>query len=149
MGVAECEAAHVPKTHFCDGHVALLQCEMFSLAEARRELIKYQSTAGMEQHLRGFMEITALQVLAHFLTELKINAKTARTLFSSYNSFLTLLDNETKREHLKQLHLDKIGTDRVYAEVRTFTRNFQDALTALFFRDHKQLRALTIFFGVF
>jgi len=93
--------------------------------------------------------MTALQVLAVFLMELKINPNIARQLFGAYNSFLTLLNSQAKREHLKNLHPDKIGTDPVYAEVRQFTRDFQDALTALFFGDNKQLRELTIFFGVF
>lgn len=137
------------KLIFATGMLRCFSCELFSPPEARRELIKHQSTAAMEQHLRGFMEMTALQVLALFLLELKINPRIARTLFSAYNSFLTLLDNQTKREHLKNLHPDKIGSDPVYADVRTFTRNFQDALTALFFGDNKQLRDLTIFFGVF
>jgi predicted nucleotidyltransferase len=137
------------KLIFATGMLRCFSCELLSPPAARRELIEHKSTAGMEQHLRGFMEITSLQVLALFLTELKINPKIARTLFSSYNSFLALLDNRAKREHLKNLHPDKIGSDSVYAEVRTFTRNFQDALTALFFHDNKQLRDLTIFFGVF
>ena len=137
------------KLIFATGMLCCFSCELLSPPEARRELIEHQSTAAMEQHLRGFMEMTALQVLAVFLTELKINPKTALILFSAYDAFLALLDNQTKREHLKNLHPDKIGSDPVYAEVRTFSRNFQDALTALFFGDNKQLRELTIFFGVF
>lgn len=137
------------KLIFATGMLRCFSCELLSSVAARRELIEHQSTAGMEQHLRGFMEIPSLQVLAVLLTELKINPKIARTLFSSYNSFLALLDNRAKREHLKNLHPDKIGSDPVYAEVRTFSRSFQDALTALFFHDNKKLRELTIFFGVF
>jgi hypothetical protein len=90
-----------------------------------------------------------LEILATFLIDLKINSKTALKLFSSYNSFLKLLNDPSKRDHLKNLRPDDIPGDAVFKEVRRYSHDFQDGLTALFFYDHKKLRDLTIFYGVF
>jgi hypothetical protein len=101
------------------------------------------------EHLRDFMNQTPLEILAVFLLKLKIKPETIIKLFSSYNSFLVLLNDPEKREHLKQLRPDGSRGDSVFEEVRTFGHEFQDGLTALFFTENKKLRELTTFYGVF
>jgi hypothetical protein len=122
---------------------------MLSSPEARRELQDHNSTVAMEEHLRAFVKLTPLEILSTFLLELKIRKRTSDKLFSSYNSFLALLDDSKKREHLKKLRPDDVRGDPVFREVRKYSRDFQDGLTALFFDDHKKLRDLTIFYGLF
>ena len=124
-------------------------CEMLSSSEARRDLVKRNSTIAMEEHLRTFIKSTPLEILATFLVELKIRPKTSLKLFSAYNSFLDLLNDSNKRDHLKKLRPDDIPGDAVFKEVRRYSHDFQDGLTSLFFNDHKKLRDLTIFYGVF
>ena len=91
---------------------------------------------------------TPLEILATFLPDLKIKQETAVKLFSSYNAFLGLPDDE-KRERLKKLSLEEVPTDAVFGEVRRISRVLQEGLTALFFHDNEKLRDLTIFYGVF
>ena len=137
------------KLIFSAGMLSCFSCEMFCSPEARKELVDRHSTVAMEEHLRDFVKKTPLEILAIFLLELKIKPKTAMKLFSSYNAFLALLNDARKREHLESLPPDAIHSDPVYGEVRHFSREFQDGLTALFFHDNKHLRKLTIFYGVF
>src|SRR6266568_4169640 len=113
------------------------------------DFVDKHSTVPMEEHLRNFIRNTPLEILATFVLELKIRPKTTMKLFSSYNSFLALLNNEGKRNHLKKLRPEDIRSDKVFNEVRKFGRDFQDGLTALFFQDNEQLRRLTIFYGMF
>lgn len=137
------------KLIFSSGMLTCFSCEILSSRKARIELIDQHSTARMEEHLRNFIKYTPLQILATFLLELRIRQRTVVKLFSSYNAFLALLNNEEKRNHLKNLRPQDIRSDRVFNEVRVFARHFQDGLTALFFQDSEHLRKLTIFYGVF
>ena len=137
------------KLIFATGMLSCFSCELLCSPEARRELVKEHSTVRMEEHLRNFIKKTPLEILATFLLELKIKRSTARSLFSAYNSFLALLNDSAKRNHLKNLRQDNISGDKVFEEVRVFSREFQRGLTDLFFNDNKKLRDLTIFYGVF
>jgi len=137
------------KLIFATGMLTCFSCELLCSPEARNELLKRHSTVMMEEHLRTFIKKTPLEILATFLLELDIKRSTARKLFSSYNAFLSLLDDSKKREHLKNLHPDDIPGDIVFKEVREYGQEFQEGLTALFFNDNKKLRDLTIFYGVF
>lgn len=138
------------KLIFAAGLLACFSCEMLSSPEARKELGGADhSTVGMEEHLRGFMSTTPLQILATFLLDLNISRKTVFKLFSSYDQYLALMSNPEKKGHLKKLKPYEIPGDRVFEEVRRFSHEFQEGLTALFFRDNEKLRKLTIFYGVF
>jgi predicted nucleotidyltransferase len=137
------------KLIFATGMLSCFSCELLCSPEARRELVKHHSTVAMEEFLRDFVKKTPLEILATFLLELNIKRSTARKLFSAYNAFLALLNDSKKRDHLKSLHYDDVSGDIAFKEVRGFSREFQEGLTALFFNDNKRLRDLTIFYGVF
>ena len=137
------------KLIFATGMLSCFSCELLCSSEARTELIKHNSTVAMEEHLRSFIKLTPLEILATVLLELKIRKKTADKLFSAYNAFLSMLDVPKNRKHLKALHPDDVPSSAIFAEVRKFSREFQAGLTDLFFNDHEKLRELTIFYGVF
>lgn len=137
------------KLIFATGMLSCFSCQMLCDQVARRELVKHNSTVAMEEHLRAFIKRTPLEILATFLVRLKIKPKTALKLFSSYDSFLKVLDDSKKRDHLKNLRPDDVPGDAIFQEVRRYSHDFQEGLTALFFNDNKELRDLTIFYGVF
>jgi hypothetical protein len=137
------------KLLFSAGMLSCFSCEIFCSSRARRELMDRHSTVAMEEHLRTFIKKTPLEILALFSLELKIKPKTVIKLFSSYNAFLKLLNNSKKRQHLKNLRPPEFGSDLVFGQVQRFSREFQEGLTALFFRDNKRLQNLTDFYGVF
>jgi len=136
------------KLIFATGMLTCFSCQLLN-PKAREEVIRQKATPAMEEHLMNFMRNKPLEILAIFLLELKIGKKTAISLFSSYDSFLALLNDLEKRDHLKNLPQDEISTDSVFDEVRTLAREFERGLTALFFHDHEQLQKLTISYGVF
>jgi predicted nucleotidyltransferase len=137
------------KLIFATGMLSCFSCELLCSPDARKELVRHNSTVAMEEHLRDFIKLTPLGILATFLLELKIRKKTADRLLSSYNAFLAMLDNPTKRAQLKALHHDDVPGSAVFDEVRKYSRDFQTGLTDLFFNDNEKLRDLTIFYGVF
>jgi predicted nucleotidyltransferase len=137
------------KLIFASGMLSCFSCELLCSSDARRQLLKEHSTVAMEEHLRNFIKKTPLEILATFLLELHIKRSTARKLFSAYNAFLAILNNPKKREHLKNLHYNQIPGDKIFNEVRRCGQQFQEGLTSLFFEDNKNLRDLTIFYGVF
>lgn len=138
------------KLIFATGLLSCFSCDMLASRAARQQLVGPEhSTIGMEEHLRSFMSQTPLEILATILSELRIRRKTATTLLSAYNEFLELLSDTRKRNHLKQLMPDNVRGDRVFGEVRKFSHQFQEGLTALFFQDNERLRELTTFYGVF
>jgi hypothetical protein len=137
------------KLIFAAGLLSCFGCELLADSKARTELIKHGSTSGMEAHLRASFGQTPLQFLARFLLELGIRRKTAVGLFSAYDSFLKLLSDPKKRDHLKNLTPDDIPGDKVFREAAGYGYQFQDSLTSLFFVDDARLRKLTTFYGVF
>lgn len=137
------------KLIFATGLLSCFSCELLSDPKARKELLATGATTAMETHLRAFFKQTPLEILATFLLELGIRRKTTVDLFSSYDSFLRLLGNPSKRNHLKNLSPDDIPGDRIFKEATDHGHKFQQALTSLFFRDNVYLQRLTTFYGVF
>ena len=138
------------KLLFATGLLTCFSCDMFSTKEAREALSGTErSTAPMAKHLRRVVCAAPLDILAFFLLNLRIKPKTCKMLLGSYDSFLALLNNEEKREHLKNLTPDDIPGDVVFDEVRRITRRFQEGLTSLFFSDDDRVCELIEFYGVF
>lgn len=137
------------KLIFATGMLSCFSCHTLSNENVREDLFKNRSTIKMEEHLRKFVQQTPLEILARFLVEKNIKNETSEKLFSSYNAFLSLLNDTEKRAHLKNLSMDDIPGDSVFAEVRKMGREFQEGLTSLFFEDDEELKKLTIFYGVF
>ncbi len=128
------------KLMFAAGLLSCFSCELFSSPEARTELIgPRHSTIAMEEHLREFMRQPPIEILALYLMRLDIDSGTTIKLMSAYDTFLRLLDDRSKREHLKKLKPDDIRSDTVFGEVRQFGHEFQDGLTALFFMNNERL----------
>jgi predicted nucleotidyltransferase len=121
------------KLIFATGLLSCFSCDLLADRSARKQLTgPDHSTIGMEEHLRNFMSRTPLEILAIILLELKIKNSTAIKLFSSYDAFLRLLNDSTKRNHLKKLTPDNIPGDKIFGEVREFSRQFQDGLLCFF-----------------
>jgi len=137
------------KLIFATGMLSCFSCHLLSSPDVKQELKTQNSTVAMEEYLRHFIVKKPLEILATFLLELKIDKRTAVKLFSAYNSFLNLIDDTSKREHLKKLLPQNIRGDIVFNEVRGYSHEFQDGLTELFFKKHQELQKLSIFYGVF
>jgi len=102
MGVEKCETQNVTEA-ISQRHVELFLLRVLRADEVLEDLVKNHSTVGMEEYLRTFVQKTPLEILATVLLERGIRPETSVKLFSSYNAFLALLDDEEKRNRLKKL----------------------------------------------
>ncbi len=90
------------KLIFATGMLSCFSCQILSPESVREDLSRSRSTIAMEEHLRKFVQQTPLEILARFLVEKNIKNETSEKLFSSYNAFLSLLDDPEKREKLEE-----------------------------------------------
>lgn len=102
-------------------------------------------------HLSTYVRKTPLDILAELFLAREPLAPAARKLFTSYDSFLALLNDDTKRDRLNKLRHDEIAEDPVYQEVRRLGHDFQEALDEVFFAPTTapDLYRLTQTYGVF
>jgi predicted nucleotidyltransferase len=102
------------------------------------------------RHLLGLVQTTPLDIVAtvvlSYFGEL---SGSARELFGAYDKFLEVLHDEDRRKHLKALVPAQADSDREYSHVRDLGKQFQNALTAMFFSADTPLRDLSIDYGVF
>lgn len=91
------------------------------------------------------LDIMARTVLSYF-GEL---SGAGRQLFSAYDDFLAMLDDEVTRGHLESLRPRESDADERYSRAREIGTRFQDALTEIFLVRDTPVRDLTIRYGVF
>lgn len=102
----------------------------------------------LSELIREQTEIAPLELLARVVNQQK-NDKTALEIFSSYNDFLEVLSDETKREALESVKFDEALTDPTYDSLRNASGTFRKGITSLFFDDHPVLGPLIREYGVF
>ena len=100
-------------------------------------------------YLKDQFNQTPLQVLARAASRPQVLRETARTLFDTYDSFLAILDNETKRTELKELRPDQLSSSSTWTEISTISSDFHAALIELFFGSDTDLRMLSTTYGLF
>lgn len=112
---------------------------------ARGEVI----TPRLIAFLRERMRVQPLSSLAEAVLRPGVSAETARLLFDAYDAFLGILADTERREHLKKLPLDALGSDAVFSDIRTLGKRFQQGLDRLFFEEDKDIAELIKLYGVF
>lgn len=102
------------------------------------------------EHLWAYSQKTPLEIVAQTLLLFPDLETVARDLFSTYNEFLELLNDQAKRDHLEKLERDQVKGDDIYQDVRELGHKFQGALTKLFLEENgTPLFQLTKTYGVF
>lgn len=99
-------------------------------------------------HLRAHVRLTPLEIVAEAATSYA-STETSIEMFDAYNQFLELMNDGAKRVHLEGLKANEAKSDKVYAEVRKMSNQFQHALTKLFFYENAKLGELTVKYGLF
>jgi hypothetical protein len=90
-----------------------------------------------------------LEILAQVALLPGISKETATKLFATYDRFLSILDNDAKREELEVIDVNQLKASPVWKEITELGREFQVGLISLFFEENKDLSALTKEYGVF
>ena len=98
-------------------------------------------------HLRSLVRFTPLELVARAILR-HGNTTTGRKIFDSYDSFLAMIADREKRDHLRKVRPDESRTDALYLEAHKISRTFQSGLEELFF-DNSDLYKLTRKYGVF
>lgn len=76
---------------------------------------------------------TPLDLLAEVGIRHSDMRESCRRVFDAYETFLALIDDETKRRRLASMRRDMKDTDEVYGEAREIGRQFGEAIEAFFF----------------
>ncbi|HWZ83572.1 MAG TPA: nucleotidyltransferase domain-containing protein [Terriglobales bacterium] len=100
------------------------------------------------QHIRNQVQLTPLEILAKSIERYGVSDSIAQDLFGSYAEFLTVLNDESSREALKNLRAENSRTDRTFQRIREISGTFKNALDHIFF-ENKQIAPLTREYGVF
>jgi hypothetical protein len=142
------------KLIFAAGLLTCFSCQLDDALQAKistdRGDIKGARTlnlAYLQDHIRQRLKATPLDVVAHAVTEYKIEPAVAKSLFDSYDDFLGLMSDVKKRSHLKVLRAEDSRTDPIFKEVQDFSERFSEALGEIFFGT--RLNILTQKYGVF
>ena len=139
------------KMIFAAGMAACLSCQLRppkGLASPAAET-GTDYTSIMAEHLLSFADSTPLDTIAWLALEFEAAPEVVRQIVDSYDAFLGIINDATKREHLDRLGPEESGNDPLFAETRTIGNRFQDGLTGLFFGTDSGLTAITQRFGVF
>ena len=124
-------------------------CELDDEAQEAREALRTPPHAvdKMLDYLQR--QQTPLETLAHAALLPRVTDETVRHIFTSYDRFLSVLDDEEKRKRLEELPLNARDQSAVWPEIRKLSESFQTGLTRLLFDENAKLAKLTRDYGIF
>ena len=99
-------------------------------------------------HIRDYVRLTPLEILARSMEQYEIPQSIAKELFGSYRDFLEILDDEKSRTALDDLRSEDSRTDPTFQRIRKISEVFDRALDHIFF-ENRQIAPLTRKYGVF
>jgi predicted nucleotidyltransferase len=100
-------------------------------------------------YFSGYLARPPLEILASELRRTRADRDICAKLFKSYDDFLSILDNEEKREELKNLPRDSADKSAVFQQVRAISHTFRDALLGWMFSSQAPLLPLVRDYGLF
>lgn len=104
----------------------------------------------MVDHLFSLIRLTPLDRLAHIILPYKQLHPHVKQIIENYNSFIELLSNSEKRNHLENLLAEDVAKDRDYKYAREISHDFQNGLNKIFLEENgTMLYKLTKKYGVF
>jgi predicted nucleotidyltransferase len=138
------------KLLYIAGLLACFRCHLqFPDAGERIRFFQKDNSLEVAELLRSFLDMTPLDLCAQTLSKFIGESQRVKEIFTAYNEFLGVLSDRTKREILKNLGPSELEADPVYAEARTISHRFNDAVRAIFLRSDNPIGELTIRYGVF
>ena len=139
------------KLTFTAGLAACLSCKlrppMRPGSPATETETDYASV--MAEHLLSFTNSTPLDTLAWLALEFEAGADVVRDIMDSYDAYLEIVADESKRKRLENLGPEESNRDSLFAETRDIGDRFQKGLTGLFLDTNDDLRVVTQRYGVF
>jgi predicted nucleotidyltransferase len=103
----------------------------------------------VQNQLLAFAGHPPLQVLAHAILRFGVSPEVAKTLFSAYDAFLAMLDDESARTELERLRIEDFDDSAEFRNGREFGARFDEGLKKMFFDGPEPLPTLTRRYGLF
>jgi predicted nucleotidyltransferase len=100
------------------------------------------------QHIRDYVRLTPLEILAKSMDRYGVPQSIAKDLFDAYTEFLKVLSDEKSRAALENLRSADSREDLTFREIRKISGVFEHTLDHIFF-ENKQIAPLTRKYGVF
>jgi hypothetical protein len=100
-------------------------------------------------HFKSYLSRPPLEIVADELLCGSIADNTCRKIMSSYNEFLSILDEEGLRVQLSELPRDLAGKNEIFQHIRELSHTFRDGLTEWLFDANSQLFPLVRDYALF
>jgi nucleotidyltransferase-like protein len=100
-------------------------------------------------HFTAYLARPPLEILADELLAASVSDDICKNLFSSYNEFLAILDDEEARMELVQLSRELSEKSDLFQHVREISHTFRDGLIAWLFQPESSIFQLVRDYGFF
>lgn len=101
------------------------------------------------RHFESYLGRPPLEILADELLLANAPAKLCQELFSTYDEFIAILDDEESRRELEELPRDVAEKSELFQRVRKISHRFQAALTEWLFKPDTPIFELVKKYGLF
>ena len=138
------------KLLFLAGMLACFDCHTrFQNQGERSSFYKGKPVEAVIDRLRNVLLQPPIEIVASSLLSYTSFDQSIRKLFTSYDQFVGLLADDSKRDHLDALPVESIEGDLIAREARDISHSFRDAISEIFLTKDTELGRLTLEFGVF
>ncbi len=144
------------KLIFVSGLLACFSCSLDFSDEQWVEFSRSRNPQPLIAHLRTVLNMTPLEIVASRLANYEDAFPASKRLFDAYDKFIGMLADNTPatsgkspREHLADISVDDLESDKVFQEARKIRQEFGKALSDLFLKPGIELYNLTVEYGVF
>ena len=144
------------KLIFVSGLLACFSCSLDFSSQQWNEFSKSRNPQPLIDHLRTVLNMTPLEIVASRLANYESALQISKRLFDAYDKFIGMLADNTPtsngkspREHLANLSVEDLESDKVFQEARKIRQEFGKALSDLFLKPGLDLYNLTVEYGVF
>ncbi len=135
------------KLLFMSGLLAVFSC--FKNEDLRRgEVSDEEYLLVLQGHMLSFVHSTPLDIVLWTLGQLGLQERRIAIL-DQYEKFLSIMNDESAREHLGSLSEENVYKDDTFLECRHISHELQSALSGVCFEEESELRDFTIEYGVF
>jgi len=101
------------------------------------------------EHCLYASRLTPLELLARACDKLQLPRKAVIEVFSRYDEFLGILNDDSKRKNLADLSFEDSGSNLGFQHIREIGQEFQTAVNSLFVEAEGRLRELTLEYAIF
>jgi hypothetical protein len=138
------------KLIYISGLLACFRCHLeYPDEKTRLQFFTKDNSLAVAALLRSFLDKTPLDLAAETLFMYARDQERVRQFFEAYDQFLGILNDQSKRETLKNLKPGELETDSIYSEARQVSHKFRQAVTDIFLNEDNEIGQLTIKYGVF